>query len=161
MEQIPTDRQFLKELRICNLGNIGITVILPIASSVVIHCLLQCRSNANIIDNQTAFLISKYTVYSGNSLHQIIPLHRLVHIHGCKRWHIKSCKPHIHDNGNLQRTIIILKLLCQLILMVFIADDFIPFFWIFVTTCHNNSNLIRPSGTKLQDTLIYLHGNRA
>ena len=32
--------------------------------------------------------------------HQIVAMHRLVYIHRCKGRNIKSCQPHIHDNGN-------------------------------------------------------------
>ena len=61
-----------------------------------------------------------------------MPGHRLVHIHGGQRRHIKTGEPHIHDDGNLHRVIVVLELLGQLFLVLLVAYDVVPFLRIVV-----------------------------
>ena len=148
VELITANRQLLQELRICNLCNIGIAVVLFITGGVVVHCLLQGSGNSDIIYNKTAFFITEHTIYTSDSLHKIMSGHRLVNIHCCKRWHIKSGQPHINNNCNFKRTVVILKFFCKLVFVVLVSNYFTPFFWVIVAGSHNNCNLFCPSRTK-------------
>ncbi len=47
-------------------------------------------------------LLFKNTIYPCNSLHQVMPFHRLVYIHGMQAGNIKPRKPHIPDNDELE-----------------------------------------------------------
>ena len=161
MEHITAYAEFFKELRICDLGNIRVAIILLITGSVVIHGLLQRSSNAYIVNYKSTFLVTEYTVYTGDSLHQIIATHRLVHIHCCQRRNIEAGQPHINNNGNLHRTVVILEFLCQFIFMTLVTDNIVPFLRVIVAAGHYNTHFFRPGRTKLQNTLINLHGNRA
>jgi len=87
--------------------------------------------------------------------------HRLVHIHSCKRRNIKTGQPHIHNNCNFQRTVVILEFPCKLILVMFITDNLTPFFRVIITGSHYNCNLFLPSRAEFQYTLVNLHGDRA
>ena len=160
MEQVPANRQLFEELRICHLCNIRISIILLITGGIVVHRLLKRRCDSHIIYDEAAFFVAKYTVNSRNGLHQVIALHRLINIHGSKRRNIKARQPHIYNDRDLERTVIILKLFCKFILAMFISDNLIPFFRILIAAGHNNSNLLRPGRSQLKDALIYLHGNR-
>ena len=160
MEQIPANRQLFEELRICHLCNIRISIVLLITGSIVVHRLLKRRCDSHIIYNEAAFLVAKYTINSRNRLHQVISLHRLINIHGSQGRNIKSRQPHIYNNRDFERTVIILKLFCKFILAMLISDNLIPFFRILIAAGHDNSNLLCPGRTQLKDALIYLHGNR-
>lgn len=124
MEQILAYRELFKELGICNLCDIGIAIVLFISYCIVVHCLLQGRSDTYIVDDKTAFLIAEDSVDTGNGLHQVVALHRFIDIHCCKRWYIKARQPHIYDNGNFQRAVIILEFLCQFVFVVLVSNDF-------------------------------------
>ena len=149
MENIPADRQLFQKLRIGHLCNIGIAVVLFVTGGVVIHRLFQCGGDSHIVNDKPALFISENTIDTSDSLHQIVAMHRLVYIHRCKGRNIKSCQPHIHDNGNFQRAVVVLELFCQLVLMALVADDRPPFFRVFVAFRHYDSNLLRPGGAHL------------
>ena len=82
VQQVLADLQFLAKLRVCNLGNIHIAIAGLIALCVLFHSRFQRCSNAHIVDNQAALFILENAVYAGDSLHQIVAMHGLVHIHG-------------------------------------------------------------------------------
>ena len=82
MQQILADLQFFTELRVSDLGNIHIAIAGLITLCVLFHGRFQRRSNAHIVNDQTALFVLENAVYAGNSLHQIVAVHGLVHIHG-------------------------------------------------------------------------------
>ena len=117
VEQIAADLQFLLELRISCLGNIHVAILGAVTGSVFIHCRFQCSGDANIVNDQAAFLILEHPVYAGNGLHKVVSMHGLVHIHRGQRRYIKTGQPHIDNNGNLHRVIVILELARQFFLV--------------------------------------------
>ena len=159
MEQILAYRELFKELGICNLCNIGIAIVLFVPYRVVIHCLLQGRSDAYIVDDKTAFLITEDSVNAGDGLHQVVTLHWFIDIHCCKGWYIKARQPHIYDNGNFQGTVIILEFLCQFVFVVLVSNDFTPFFRVFVALGHYNGDFFRPRWAQFENAVVYLHSN--
>ena len=144
MKFITAHCKLLHKLRICNLCYIRISVILFISGCIVIHRLFQCSSNTYIVNNQSAFFITENTVYTCNRLHQIVSCHRFVYIHSGKRRHIKSCQPHINNNGYLHRAVVIFKLLCKFIPMMLVSDNLPPFLRIIISGSHNNTYLLSP-----------------
>lgn len=114
-----------------------------------------------IINNKTTLFVTEYSVYTGDCLHKIVSGHRLINIHCSKGRNIKPGQPHINNNRNFQRTVIVFEFLCKLVLMVFVSDNLSPFFRIIITGGHYDCNLFRPSRTKLQYTLINFHSDRA
>ena len=159
MEQITADLQFLLKLRICYLCNIRVAVILLVTNGIIVHSLLQCTCDTDIINDQTALFITEHSVDTGDSLHQIIAHHRLIDIHRCKGRHIKACQPHIDHDSNFQRTVIVLEFCCKLLLVALVADDTVPFFGIFVRSRHDHSDLFLPARTNFKDTLVNLHSD--
>ena len=145
VELITADGQLLLEFRECNLCNIGVAVILFITGGIIVHCFFECRCNAHIVNNKTALFVTEYTVYTGNSLHKIVSRHRLVNIHSCKGRHIKACEPHIYNDCDFKRAVVVFEFLCKLVLVVLIADYLTPFFRVVVAGSHHNRNLFRPS----------------
>jgi hypothetical protein len=87
----------------------------------------KIRRQADIIHNQTTWLISEDTVDPGNSLHQPVALHGLNDIHGVKARSIESGQPHIPDDDDLERIIRIFKALGDLFPALFAADVHLPF----------------------------------
>ena len=87
-------------------------------------------------------------------------MHRLIHIHGSQRRYIKTGEPHINDNGNLHRVIVIFKLPCELLFVRFSSDDLFPIFRVIIAASHNHTDFIRPCGSNFQDTAIDFHCNR-
>ena len=144
MEFITTYCKLLHKLRICNLCYIRISVILFISGCIVIHRLFQCGSNTNIIDNKSTFLVTENTIYTCNRLHQIVSCHRLIYIHSSKRRYIKSCQPHINNNGYLHRAVVIFELLCKFIPMMLVSNNLSPFLRIIISGSHNNAYLLSP-----------------
>ena len=116
MEQVDTDFKLVTECYESSLRDVGITIVVLIPLRVFLHRLLKSRSNTYVIDNQAALFILEDTVDPCNSLHEIVSCHRLENIHCRKRGDIESCEPHIDNNGNLHRIVIVLELLCQLFL---------------------------------------------
>ena len=88
-------------------------------------------------------------------------MHGLVHIHRGQRRHIKTGQPHIDNNGNLHRVIVILELACQFLLMGLRPDDFFPVFRVVVSAGHYDTDLFFPARTDFQNAPVDLHGNRS
>ena len=149
MELITAYGQLFLEFRECNLCNIGIAVILFITGGVIVHSLFKCCCNTHIVNNKTALFVTEYTVYTGNSLHKIVSRHRLVNIHRGKGRHIKACEPHIYNDCDFKRTVVVLEFLCKFVLVVLITDYLTPFFRVVVAGSHYNCNLFRPSRAQL------------
>ena len=145
VELITADRQFFLEFRECNLCNIGVAVILFITGGVIVHCFFECRCNAHIVNYKTALFVTEHTVYTGDSLHKIVPGHWLVNIHSGKGRHIKACEPHIYNDCDFKRAVVVFEFLCKLVLVVLVADYLTPFFRVVVAGSHYNRNLFRPS----------------
>ena len=161
MEQITADLQFLLKFRVGGLSDVHIAVLLPVAGGILLHRLFQCRSNADIIDDQPALFVLEHAVHAGNRLHQTVAVHGLVHIHGGKRRHIKTGQPHIHDNRNLERVVVVLESACQFFLVRFGADDVFPILGVFVAARHHNGDFFFPCGAQVKDFAVNLNGNRA
>ena len=161
MEQIAADLQFFLKFRICGFSDVHITILLTVTGGILFHRLFKSRSDADIIDDQPALLVLEHAVHAGNRLHQIVAVHGLVHIHGGKRRYVKTGQPHINDNGNLERIIVVFESACQLLLVCFRADNVFPILGIFVAAGHYNGNFFFPCGAQLENLTVNFDGNRA
>ena len=81
MEKIANNFQFFDKLRIGDLCNIRIAIVLAVTYRIVIHRLFKCGGNPHIVDDKTALLIAEHTIHTCDCLHQIMPAHRLVDVH--------------------------------------------------------------------------------
>ena len=57
---------------------------------------------------------------------------------------IDARKPHIHDNSDFQRRVVVFEFPRHIVLMRFIADNLTPFFWIIIALRHDHCNLFCP-----------------
>ena len=149
MELITAYGQLFLEFRECNLCNIGIAIIFLISGGVIVHSLFKCCCNTHIVNNKTALFVTEYTVYTGNCLHKIVSRRWLVNIHSGKGRHIKACEPHIYNDCDFKRTVVVLEFLCKFVLVVLITDYLTPFFRVVVAGSHYNRYLFRPSRAQL------------
>ena len=154
--------QLFKEFRIGDLAHVRITIILLITDGVIVHCLFECRSNADIINDQAALLVLEHTVDTSDSLHKIIATHRLIDIHSRQRRHIKARQPHIHDDSDFQGAVIVLELYRKLVLVCLVSDNLTPILGVFVARCHYHSDLAErfPFGAHFKNLAVYLHSDR-
>ena len=51
VKQITAHRQLFKELRVCSFADISVTIVFLISRRIVVHGLLQSRSNAHIVNH--------------------------------------------------------------------------------------------------------------
>ena len=87
--------------------------------------------------------------------------HGLINIHRRQRGNIKAGEPHIHNNGDFQRIVVVFELTGKLIFAGLVADDTAPFFGIVIAGSHHNSDFLIPSGTHFQKFPVNIHCNRA
>ena len=87
--------------------------------------------------------------------------HRLIDIHCGKGRNIKAGQPHIHNDSDFKRRVVVFELSRHIFFVSLIADYFTPFFGIVVALRHDNCDLFRPSRTQFQNPLVYLHGDGA
>ena len=81
MHEITADFYVLLELDQCSVADVLVPEIAPVTLGIVPHGFFQSLGNADVVDNQTACLSGIYTVYTRDSLHEVMPRHRLVNIH--------------------------------------------------------------------------------
>ena len=161
MQKIFANLKLLLKFRIGNFGDIHIAVLGLIPLGVLLHCRLQRRSNTNVINNEATFFVLKYTVDSGDCLHEVVPMHRLIYIHCRQRGYVKACQPHVDNNGNLHRIIVILEFARQLFLVRLCADNLFPVFRVVVTAGHNHTDFLFPCRSNLKNSTVNFHGNGA
>ena len=159
MQKITANGQLFLKFGQSRFADVRITVVFLVSSGIVVHGLFECRCDPHIIHHQPAFFVAEHTVYTGNSLHQVMPGHGLVDIHGGKGRHVKPREPHINDNGNFQGRGIIFEEACHMFLVGLISNDFPPFFRVIVALRHDDCHLFRPAWTPFQYLVVNLHGN--
>ena len=87
--------------------------------------------------------------------------HRLIDIHCGKGRNIKAGQPHIHNDSDFKRRVVVFELSRHIFFVSLIADHFTPLFGVVVALRHDNCDLFRPSRTQFQNPLVYLHGDGA
>ena len=64
---------------------------LALGIGVGLQCLLQLVGDTYVIHNQPTWLVLKYPVHTGDRLHQVVALHRLIDVQGVAAWGVESC----------------------------------------------------------------------
>ena len=148
VEDISANFQFLLKLNKSSFFDIGIAEFLLISHCIIVHCLFQCFGYPDIVDNKTTSFIIKDAVHTSYCLHEIVPTHWLIDIHCRQRWYVKACKPHVYDYGYFHRVIVVFEFLGKFFLVLFVANNVMPLFRIFIATCHYHLHFISPVGAK-------------
>ena len=81
MHQVTTYLQLFLELHLGRLVDIRIAKLLAVAIGIILHGLFQRLSYTHVVYYQSTFFLREYTIHTGNSLHQVVPLHGLIDIH--------------------------------------------------------------------------------
>ena len=117
MQLVTAEFHLFLPFHLGGLGDVGVSEATAVSVGVLLHGILQCLRNTYVIHYQSTFLLLailglKHSVHSGYGLHQVVAAHRLIHIHGGKRWNVKSREPHISHDGYLHRVVVVLELAC-------------------------------------------------
>lgn len=63
------------------------------------------------------------------------------------------------SKGDFKRTCVIFKFFCKFFFMMFVSNNFAPFFGVFVAFGHNNCNFLCPRRAEFQNSFIYFHSD--
>ena len=73
-----------------------------------------------------------------------MPSHWFINVHRSEGGNIKACQPHIYDDSDFQRRIIVFEFPRHVVLMGFVPDNLAPFFGVVVALRHDYCNLFCP-----------------
>ena len=144
VEQVAAHFQLFQKLGISSLAHVRVAEVLFVPHGIVVHGLFQGSGDAHIVHYQAAFLITENAIHAGDGLHQVMPGHRLIHIHGAQRRDIKTRQPHIHHDGNFHGGTVVLELTGKFLLVGLVADNLSPFFRVVVPLSHHHAHFLGP-----------------
>ena len=98
MQQGAQDIEFLLQHRVGLMGIDG-RLAPSFAGGVLLDGALELVGDPDVIDHQPALFVLEHPVHPCNRLHQVVALHRLVHIKGMYAGRIEAGQPHVaHDD---------------------------------------------------------------
>jgi hypothetical protein len=65
--------------------------------------LLELLGEPEVVHDQPARLVLEHPVHPGDRLHQPVPAHRLVEVHGVEAWRVEPGQPHVAHDDDLER----------------------------------------------------------
>ncbi|MOA12581.1 hypothetical protein D3C78_1325910 [compost metagenome] len=97
VQQAAQDIQLLLQHRV---GLVGIHggAAPAFAGGVFLERGFQFVGDADVVDHQAALLVLEYPVHPRDGLHQVVALHRLVHVQGVHAGRIEAGQPHVADD---------------------------------------------------------------
>ena len=102
------------------------------------ECLLQLIGEPEIIDDEPTRLVTEDPVHPSDCLHQPMPSHRLVGIHGMEAGSIESCQPHVPDDHDPERVLTVLESIGEFPALLLVADMLLPLGAIAGTAGHHD-----------------------
>ena len=81
---------------------------------------------AEIVDDEAARLVPEHAVDAGDGLHQAVPAHRLVHVHGVQARRVEAGEPHVAHQHDPKRILRIPEPLRQRFSARLVADVALP-----------------------------------
>ena len=110
---------------------------------VILAIFLQSKVHAGLdadkINYKTGIFTGISSVYTRNCLYDVMLLRKqLINVNSIKKWHIKSCQPHINDYCYLEVRIDILKLNSSFFSWFICTYKVIKVFRIILAPCHNH-----------------------
>ena len=135
--------------------------------AVIPQRVLEVLQDADVVDNQSTWLVLEHTIDAGNRLHQAMSAHRLVDIHRVHARRIEARKPHVPDDHKLERVGRVSGSLRERIASSFVADMLLPRRGIGGSTCHHDFDgalvvIIRvPFGTQRNDLVVQINADAA
>ena len=112
MQQGAQDIEFLLQHRVGLMGIDG-RLAPSFAGGVLLDGALELVGDPDVIDHQPALLVLEHPVHPCNRLHQVVALHRLVHIEGMHAGRIEAGQPHITHDDQLERVTRVFEPLLQ------------------------------------------------
>ena len=159
IKQIAAHVEFFQKPRIGRCRYVHIAVIALVTIGVVSHSLLERTSNADVINDQATLFTPANAIHTRNGLHKVMALHWLEYIHCSQAGHIEASEPHINDNGDLQRIVLIFELALHLFFMRGSSAYLEPVCRVLVPHSHDYAKLIRPIGAQLHHAFVNLHSD--
>ena len=127
--------------------------------------LLQFVGQTQIIDNQAAGLVLEHAIDPGDGLHEPMPAHRLVHVHGGEARRVETSQPHVAHDHDLEGVRRVPEPLRQLFASRLVADVVLPFERIRGGTGHDDLHrsllviVAVPIGSQRRDLAVERHGD--
>ena len=84
---------------------------------IIGQSLTQGFYDADIVNDQAVCLTFRYTIGTGNGLHQRMRFHRLVNVKTGECLHVETCQPHGADKDHAQLGVSILELLVKFLFL--------------------------------------------
>ena len=100
-------------------------VALSAALGVGDERLLELIGEAEVIHHQSAGLVAKDAVHTGDGLHETVALHRFVGIHRVQAGRVKAGQPHVAHDHDLEEVLGVLETVGQFAALVLAADALI------------------------------------
>ena len=128
---------------------------------------LQVIGQTEIIHDQAAGLVFVDTVDARNGLHQTMPLHGFVNVHGVQRRDIETRQPHIADDDDLERVVGVLEAFGKFFAACLGADVLLPVQRIGGIAGHHDLDhallviVGMPFGAEFDDGVVQVHADAA
>ena len=115
-----------------------------------------------VVHDQAARLVAEDAVDAGDRLHQAVPAHGLVDIHGMQRRGVEARQPHVADDGDLKVVLGGAKALGQRLTLGLVADVRLPLFLVRRGAGHDDLHGpalvggVDPSRAQCRDLLVQI-----
>jgi len=138
---------------------------LPLAGGVDEQCLLEVLRDADVIDNQAAFFVAINPIDPRNSLHQGMPVHGFIDVHGVQAGGVKTGQEHIPHDQQFQVIGGVLQPVADMLAPFFVSNMLLPVQRVTGRTGHDDLDrafvVIRaiPVRAKFDDLIMQRHAD--
>ena len=99
---------------------------LAVTLRVVLQRLLQLVCEAEVVHDESAGFVVEDPVHTRDGLHQPMAAHGLVHIHRVQARGVEAGQPHVPDDHDLERVLLVLEALRQPLPTWLVTDVLLP-----------------------------------
>ena len=138
-----------------------------LAGGVDQHGVFQILGDPDVIHHQPTYLVAKDAVDAGNGLHQRVPVHRFIHVHGVQAGCIEAGQEHIAYDDQPQGVFGIFQAVADGFAALFVADVLLPVERVAGGAGHDDFDAtlvvfgVVPIRAQLGDFLVQFHADAA
>src|SRR5690606_15025275 len=120
-----------------------------------------------VVHHKAARLVLEHPVHTGDGLHESMPAHGLVHVHGVQTRCIEPSEPHVPDYDQPEGVVRFTEALCERLTAWLVANVGLPVRRIRCRARHDHLDhtvvviLVIPVGTQLHDFVVQVHTDAA